>query len=98
MLVIAGFAVQTFTTSTNSLVQLSIAPKMRGRVLAILLAIALGGTPVGAPIVGWVADRLGPRAALGVAAASGFVAAMIACVYLVRYSSRLEEADKAGEA
>jgi MFS family permease len=101
VLVIVGFAVQTFTTSTNSLVQLSIAPQMRGRVLAILLAIALGGTPVGAPIVGWVADRLGPRAALGVGAASGFVAAMIACAYLVRYSSRPDvqhEVDKVREA
>ncbi len=92
---------QTFTTSTNSLVQLSIAPQMRGRVLAILLAIALGGTPVGAPIIGWMADRFGPRVALGVGAASGFVAAIIACVYLVRYSSLLEvrpEADKVREA
>ena len=38
---------------------------MRGRVIAILLAIALGGTPIGAPIVGWVADSFGPRWALG---------------------------------
>ncbi len=101
VLVTVGFAVQTFTTSTNSLVQLSIAPQMRGRVLAILLAIALGGTPVGAPIIGWMADRFGPRVALGVGAASGFVAAIIACVYLVRYSSLLEvrpEADKVREA
>jgi len=29
--------------------------------VAIFLAIALGGTPVGAPIVGWVADAFGPR-------------------------------------
>jgi MFS family permease len=101
VLVIVGFAVQTFTTSTNSLVQLSIAPQMRGRVLAILLAIALGGTPVGAPAIGWVADRFGPRVALGVGAASGFVAAIIACAYLFRYSSRAEvpsKADKTREA
>ena len=43
--------------------------------MAIFLAIALGGTPLGAPVVGWVADRFGPRWALGVAAASGFAAA-----------------------
>lgn len=89
-LVAVGFAAQTFMTTTNSLVQLSIAPQMRGRVLAILLAIALGGTPVGAPIIGWAADHFGPRIALGVGAASGLVAAMIACVYLVRYASRLD--------
>ena len=57
---------------------------MRGRVMAILLAIALGGTPIGAPIVGWVADTFGPRWALGVGAASGFGAAIVGLYYLIR--------------
>jgi MFS family permease len=52
--------------------------------MAILLAVALGGTPVGAPIVGWVADRFGPRWALGVAAAAGFAAAMVAIRFLAK--------------
>jgi MFS family permease len=55
---------------------------VRGRVMAILLAVALGGAPIGAPIVGWVADRFGPRWALGVGAAAGFAAAMVAIRYL----------------
>ena len=84
-LVIAGLSVQTFTTSTNSLVQLSTEPAMRGRVVAILLAVALGGTPIGAPIVGWVADRFGPRWALGVAATSGFAAAIVGVHYLAKH-------------
>ena len=71
-LVVIGISTQTFTTSTNSLVQISTDPAMRGRVIAILLAISLGTTPLGAPVVGWVADRFGPRWALGVGAASGF--------------------------
>ena len=70
-LFVVGLAAQTFTTSTNSLVQTSTEPHMRGRVIAILLAIALGGTPVGAPIVGCIADSFGPRFALGAGAASG---------------------------
>jgi hypothetical protein len=41
------------------------------------MAIALGGTPVGAPIVGWAADRCGPRWALGVGAAAALVAAIV---------------------
>ena len=57
---------------------------MRGRVLAIFLAIALGGTPLGAPLVGWVADRFGARWALGVAAASGFVTAVIGVIAMLR--------------
>ncbi len=56
---------------------------MRGRVMAIRLAIALGGPPIGAPIVGWVADEFGPRWALGIGAASGFAAAIVAILYLV---------------
>jgi MFS family permease len=84
-LVLIGVAAQTFSTSTNSLVQLSTAPEMRGRVVAILLAIALGGTPIGAPIVGWVADTFGPRWAIGVGAASGLAAAIVGVHYLWRH-------------
>ena len=84
-LVVVGAATQTFNTSTNSLVQISTDPVMRGRVIAILLAISLGCTPLGAPVVGWVADRFGPRWALGVGAASGFAAAIVGLMYLVKY-------------
>src|ERR1700719_1155963 len=87
-LIVVGAAAQTFTTSTNSLIQTSTEPGMRGRVIAILLAIALGGTPIGAPIVGWVADSFGPRWALGVGAASGFAAAIVAIYASVRAGER----------
>jgi MFS family permease len=81
-LILIGLAAQTFTTTVNSAVQLATEPAMRGRVIAILLALALGGTPIGAPIVGWVADRFGPRWALGVGAAAGFAAAFVGIYYL----------------
>ncbi len=84
-LMLVGAAAQTFSTTINSLVQVSTEPAMRGRVLAILLAIAIGGTPIGAPIVGWVADHFGPRWALGVGAASGVVAAAVGLRYLMKY-------------
>jgi MFS family permease len=57
---------------------------MRGRVMALRLGVALGGTPIGAPIVGWVADHFGPRWALGVGAAAGFSAAIVAIGVLSR--------------
>jgi len=85
MLMLVGMAAQTYTTSTNSLVQLSTAPAMRGRVIAIQFAIALGGTPIGAPLVGWVADTLGPRWSLGLGALSGLAAVAVGLRYLVRY-------------
>ena len=84
VLVMIGVSAQTITTSTNSYVQLATEPAMRGRVVAILLAIALGGTPLGAPAVGWVADHFGPRWALVVGAASGFAAAVVAIRYLMK--------------
>lgn len=83
-LVLVGVSALTFTTASNSLMQLATAPALRGRVMALRLALGLGGTPVGAPVVGWVADRYGPRWALGVGAASGLAAALVGVVYLLR--------------
>jgi MFS family permease len=81
-LVVIGIAALAFTNTTNSLMQLSTEPGMRGRVMALRLGIALGGTPIGAPIVGWVAGHLGPRWALGLGATSGFGAALVAVMAL----------------
>ncbi|MBB4197508.1 MFS transporter [Rhodoblastus sphagnicola] len=83
-LVVIGAAALVFANATNSLMQLSTEPEMRGRVMAIRVAIALGGTPLGAPVVGWVADQFGPRWALAVGAASGIVAAIVAANYVRR--------------
>ena len=77
-LAITGAAELTFTNATNSMMQLSTEPAMRGRVMALRVGVALGGTPLGAPLVGWVANSFGPRWALGIGAASGFAAALVA--------------------
>jgi MFS family permease len=92
VLMLIGVAAQTFTTTANGAVQLSTEPVMRGRVMAILLAIALGTTPIGAPIVGWVADAYGPRWALGVGAAAGIGAAIVGFYYLTKYDRMREPA------
>lgn len=83
-LVVIGIASLTILNTSNALMQLSTEPAMRGRVMALRLGVALGGTPIGAPIVGWVADHLGPRWALGVGAAAGFAAALVALGMLSR--------------
>ncbi|MES1188924.1 MAG: MFS transporter [Myxococcales bacterium] len=72
-----GIAAQTFTTTANGTVQLATEPYMRGRVMAIFLAIQLGTTLVGAPLVGLVADHYGPRWALAVGALAGLLAALV---------------------
>ncbi len=56
-----GFTVLTMITAANATVQLSVAPEMRGRVMALYMMIFQGGTPLGAPIVGWVGDTFGAR-------------------------------------
>ena len=95
-LVVIGVAALTFTNATNSLMQLSTEPAMRGRVMALRVGIALGGTPIGAPIVGWVADHLGPRWALGVGAVSGFAAAIVA-IYVMTRQTHLPRRDELPE-
>jgi MFS family permease len=87
-LVIIGVAALTLTNTSNSLMQLSTEPAMRGRVMALRVGIALGGTPIGAPIIGWVADHCGPRWSLGVGAASGFAAAIVGAYALARLEPR----------
>ncbi|UAJ81365.1 MFS transporter [Leifsonia sp. ZF2019] len=84
-LILVGVSSQTLMTTANGTVQMTTDPVLRGRVMAIYMAIFMGGTPVGAPIVGWVADTFGPRWAMGVGAASGFAAALVGVFYLVRY-------------
>ncbi|WP_454917926.1 MFS transporter [Xanthobacter sediminis] len=83
-LAVAGAALLTFGNATNALMQLTTDPVMRGRVMALRIAIAMGCTPIGAPLVGWVADAFGPRWAMGVGAASGFAATAAAAVFLTR--------------
>lgn len=83
-LIIVGIASLTFLNSGNALLQLTTEPSMRGRVMAIRMAIAMGGTPLGAPIVGWVADDFGPRWATGVGALAGFAAALVGIAYLMK--------------
>ena len=58
-------------------------PELRGRVMALYMAILVGGTAIGAPIVGAVADSWGPRWALGLAAVAAGVAALIGLGWLV---------------
>lgn len=83
-LVPVGLFALTLMTSANAYVQTTTDPVMRGRVMAVYMAIFLGGTPLGAPIVGLVADVFGPRWSLGVAAASGLIAAAAGVIWMWR--------------
>jgi len=83
-LTLIGVAAITFTNATNSMMQLSTKPIMRGRVMAIRVGVGLGGASIGAPIVGWVANHFGPRWSLGTGAISGFLAALVAVLMMAK--------------
>jgi MFS family permease len=84
-LTLVGLSSLTLMTTANAYVQTTTRPEMRGRVMALYMAIFVGGTPLGAPLVGWVADTFGPRWALGLAAISGLLAALVVLFWMVRY-------------
>jgi MFS family permease len=83
-LAISGAAVLIFANGTNSIMQLSTEPSMRGRVMALRVGVGLGGMTIGAPITGWVANQFGPRWSLALGAGAGFTAALVAVYVLVR--------------
>lgn len=82
-LMFVGFASLTMMTSANAYVQTTTAANYRGRVMAIYAAVVMGGTPIGAPLAGWVADAFGPRMALAVGAASGIIAFTVGLVWMI---------------
>lgn len=70
-LVPVGLASLTFLNSCNTSIQLSVEPRFRGRVLAIYMMVIQGGTPIGAPLVGWLGTEFGARWSI---AAGGLIA------------------------
>lgn len=95
VLAVVGFFSQLFMTNANATVQLSTAPEMRGRVMALYGAVIMGGTPIGAPIVGWVADAFGPRWGIMVACGMCLVAFVIGAVWWAR-ARRAERMTRTG--
>ena len=77
LLVPCGAAGLVFSVACNSFVQLGVDPQMRGRILALYFMCFMGGTPVGAPVVGWVSEHLGARWGL---VSSGLVVVVAAVV------------------
>ncbi|HTK65318.1 MAG TPA: MFS transporter [Pseudonocardia sp.] len=88
---LVGAASTMFMATGNSTLQLTAHPRYRGRVMALWSVAFLGSTPVGAPIVGAVCDRFGPRAGLGVGAVACAVATGIGVAALGRPEARVSD-------
>lgn len=91
LLVPTGAAALIFSVANNSFVQLGVDPQMRGRVMALYFMCFLGGTPLGAPLIGWIAEHLGAPWGLILGGGICVVAGLGAALWLARGRSvRLE--------
>ncbi len=81
----------SFRALSSSLIQLRSDPEMRGRMIAILIVAIGGTTPIGGPLVGWLAEQFGARTALAVGAVGTAVSAALTWLYLRRAKSRSAE-------
>lgn len=84
-LVPAGLLALTFTTSAMNIIQLSVDSQLRGRVMGIYMVAFLGGTPLGSPLVGWLADLHGGRMPLLVGGLVSAAAGLVCATYLHRH-------------
>ncbi len=84
LLLLTGTAGLTVATTANAVMQTSVTPQLRGRVMGVYLLVFMGGTPIGSPLVGWMAGALGVRwtlALCGVATALSAVSAAYALAW-----------------
>jgi MFS family permease len=82
MLVPTGVALLTFNTAANTTMQLNVSPDMRGRVMGLYMLVFVGTAPLGSPVIGYMAQHLGPRAGLVVGGIVSFVATLVTVVVM----------------
>jgi MFS family permease len=83
---LVGAAALTVITAANATMQLAVAPEMRGRVAALYMMIFMGGTPLGAPVIGWVGEEFGARWTLVGGGALALVGTVLAVLVFARRS------------
>jgi MFS family permease len=86
LLIPTGLAALTLMTAANAAVQLATAPHVRGRVMALYMAIFMGGTPLGSPFIGWVGETFGAQWSIlvGGFAAIATAAGVVAWLWVAR--------------
>lgn len=84
LLLPTGLFALTVMTAANTSVQMAVDPQMRGRVMALYMAIFLGGTPIGAPMLGWIGDVWGPRWTIAIGSVACGLAVVAAGLHLLR--------------
>ncbi|MFE5481250.1 MFS transporter [Streptomyces sp. NPDC056527] len=84
LLVPIGMFGLTVNITANSAVQLATDPVMRGRVMSLYMMVFAGGTPIGAPLLGWITDTYGPRVGFATGGLVSLVAAGVVGLVLAR--------------
>ena len=85
-LVPTGFFSVYFAQAANQRVQLGVEAAFRGRVMALYILVFLGTTPIGAPVIGWWAERFGAPSAIWLGGAASLVAALGGLAWQLRSS------------
>lgn len=83
LLAITGGFVLLMTTMANSMLQLHTKPDMRGRMNALWAMMFMGTTPIGGPLMGWIAEQSSPQVSLGL----GGIAALAAAFFIMAHVS-----------
>ncbi|MFG1900062.1 MFS transporter [Micromonospora carbonacea] len=86
LLLPAGFFMVFFAQSANQRVQLGTDAAFRGRVMALWVLVFLGTNPVGAPVIGWVAERFGAGASIWIGGLISLATALLALTWQLRRS------------
>ena len=87
-LVFIGYGSITFNSYAKTTLQLAADPAMRGRVMALWGLAWLGSTPIGGPLVGWIAQELGARWSLAAGGIPTLVCGLLALPALTRIDRR----------
>jgi MFS family permease len=83
-LVFVGYGSITFNSYAKTTLQLAAEPAMRGRVMALWALAWQGSTPIGGPLVGWIAQDLGARWSLVAGGLPTLVCGLLALPALTR--------------
>ncbi|HJQ86399.1 MAG TPA: MFS transporter [Propionibacteriaceae bacterium] len=91
ILPVLGLVTLLTLTAANASIQLSVDPLRRGRVMALYITVLMGGTAIGSPILGWVAETMGPRWAV-IGGGTATMIGVLASVALLQIRSRRQRA------
>lgn len=62
---VSGWGMLTFNASANTLIQMIVPDRLRGRIMSLYILVLLGLMPAGGLLLGAIADELGSAAAIG---------------------------------